>query len=69
MPWYSFTAVWPDNNRSGEAGATRLSDHEQAQRYAHILIRELKEHPDYRDPGLKMVVRDGDGDVIHIIPF
>jgi hypothetical protein len=65
---YSFAALWPDGSLN-DAGTTRLSDPEQADRYARLFIRELKERLNYRDPELKMVVRDGDGDVVRVIPF
>ena len=68
MPWYFFVAQWPDG-RLNEAGTTRLSDHEMARRYARLIIKELRQRPGYHDPELKMIVKDGNGDAIHIIPF
>jgi len=68
MPWYSFIAKWPDG-RSYDAGTTRLSDHEMARRYARLIIEELKRGPGYRDPEIKMIIKDSSGDVIHIISF
>ena len=68
MPRYSFAALWPDR-KSGEAGSTRLADDDQARVYAHLLIREFRSRPDYREPGLRMIVRNGTGDVLHDIPF
>jgi hypothetical protein len=68
MPWYTFTAVWPDGVLD-DARTTNLPGHDAAGRYARLIIRELKERPDYGDPQLKMIVKDADGDVIHVIPF
>jgi hypothetical protein len=68
MPWYVFTAVWPEG-RSGDASTTNLPNNDAARRYARRIIGELKERSDYGDPGLKMIVRNGDGDVVDIIPF
>jgi hypothetical protein len=68
MPWYSFTAVWPDG-KSGDARTTNLTDHDAASRYARLIIRELKQRPEFLDPNLQMIVRDADGEVIHVIPF
>lgn len=66
MPRYFFMAQWPDG-RSDDAGTTNLPDDAAARRYAHLVIRELREHPAYRDPGLKMLVRNGAGDLLHVI--
>lgn len=68
MPWYSFTAVWPDG-RSGDARSSNLPDHHAAGRYARLIIRDLKERTDYRDPQLKMIVKDPNGAITHIITF
>jgi hypothetical protein len=68
MPWYSFTAVWPEGP-SGDVRTTNLPNHDAAGRYARLIIRELKERPDYRHPQLKMVVKDADGTVVHVVPF
>jgi hypothetical protein len=68
MSWYSFTAVWP-NGRSYDAGATNSPDNDRARRYARLLIRELKERPDYHGSGLKMIVKNGKNDLIAIISF
>jgi hypothetical protein len=59
---------WPDG-QSGDARTTNLAGHDAAGRYARLIIRELKERADYRDPELRMIVADADGTVIHIIPF
>ena len=68
MPWYSFTAVWPDG-RSGDARTTNLPGDDAARRYARLIIRELKERADHRDPRLKMIVKDAEGAAIDVIPF
>ena len=68
MTWYSFRSSWPDG-RSAPPYTTNLADNEKARRYAHLLIQELKRGSDYSDVGLRMVVRDDNGDTIHIIPF
>jgi Domain of unknown function (DUF6894) len=69
MTWYSFTAEWPDNIRSGDAGTTRLSDDSQARHFAMLLVRELRERAEYKHPGLRMIVRNAEGDVVHVISF
>lgn len=48
---------------------TRLSDDDQARHYAKLLIRELKDRADHRDLGLRLIVRNDHGDLIHDIPF
>ena len=68
MPWYLFTASWPDG-RSEDARTTSLSDEDDARRYAQLIVRELKSRPDYRNGGQQMVVRDDDGNIVHIISF
>jgi hypothetical protein len=68
VPWYFFTTSWPDGT-SEDARSTSLSDEDQARHYAHLIIRELKARPDYRHAGQRMVVRDDNGDTIHIISF
>ena len=68
VPWYFFTASWPDGT-SEDARTTSLSDEDQARHYAHLIIRELKARPDYQHAGQRMVVRDDNGDTIHIISF
>jgi len=40
-----------------------------ARRYSRFIIGELKHRPGYDDPEIKMIVKDGDGDVIHTITF
>jgi hypothetical protein len=66
MPRYFFMTQWPDG-RSDDAGTTSLPNDAAARRYAHLLIRDLRENPDYRDPGLKLFVRNGDGELLHAI--
>lgn len=68
MMWYLFRTSWPDGS-SDDARTTNLSDADAARRYAHLIIRELKERPDYCDSGLRMVVRDDNGDMIDVISF
>jgi hypothetical protein len=68
MSSYSFTALLPDS-RSEDAGSTRFSDEKQAGHYAKLLIRELKGRSGYRDPGLRLLVRNVGGDLIQDIPF
>jgi hypothetical protein len=69
VPWYFFTASWPDGTSEEDARTTSLSDEDQARHYAHLIIRELKARPGYRHAGQRMVVRDDNGDTIHIISF
>jgi hypothetical protein len=66
VPWYLFTASWPDGT-SEDARTTSLSNDDDARRYAHLIIRELKARPDYRNKGQRMVVQDDDGNIVHII--
>ena len=68
MPWYSFTAVWPDG-QSGDTRTTNLPGDDAARRYARLIMRELKERPDHRDPRLKMIIKEADGAVVEVIPF
>lgn len=69
MPWYSFVTCWPEDG-CGDPRTTDLSDEDEAIHYAHLIIRELKAHPNYRAAGQTMVVRDeSSGNVVEIIPF
>jgi hypothetical protein len=68
MSWYSFMALWPDGTL-GDAGSTRLSDDDQARRYAKLLVGEYKTRPGYGDPGLRMIVRNNVGEIVDEVPF
>jgi hypothetical protein len=68
LPRYHFIIRWPDRD-DGDPEGTRLANVAAAQRYAERVIRELKEAGGYDDPGLLMVVADGDGNEILAIPF
>lgn len=68
MPWYFFVVQWPDG-RLDNVGTTNLPDDASARRYAKLLAQELKEKPEYRDPELKLIVRNSASDVIHIMPL
>jgi hypothetical protein len=62
MPWYSFSVSLPDGS-SQAAGSTNLSDDNAARRYAHLVIRDLRRRG-HHDPGMKLVVRNGEGETI-----
>jgi len=68
MPAYSFV-VESDIGKNHDVRWSYLPDHQRAHHYAHLIIQDLKTRPEYRDPNLKMIVRNRDGEVIHIIPF
>lgn len=68
MPWYSFTAVWPDG-RSSLADAQRLPDDDQARHDARRVIQELRQHLGYDAPGLRIVVLDNDGEAVDTVAF
>jgi len=68
MVWYAFAAEWRDG-RSDTIGVSNLADATAAQRHARLIIRELKELRGYHEPGLRMIVKEDDGDVIAVIPF
>jgi Domain of unknown function (DUF6894) len=69
LPLYRFVIRWPDGEHPDPQG-TRFPDIAAARRYAERVIVELKEAGgDYGDPELLMVVTDGDGNEILIIPF
>ncbi len=67
-PCYFFVIQWPDRQHDDRYGILLLSDAD-ALAYANRIIRELKETTGFDDPELKMVVRNANDDVIHIIPF
>ena len=67
-PWYSFATLGPDS-RSEDAGITSLSNDVQARHYAQLLVRELRSRPGYRVPGLRLIVRNDKGEIIHDLPF
>jgi hypothetical protein len=68
MPWYSFTTVWPDG-RSSLADALRLPNDDQARHHARRIVQELRQFPDYDEPGLEIVVLDNEGDTIDRFSF
>lgn len=68
LPWYIFAVQWADG-RLDNPYTTNLPSHEAATRFARLIIRELKERPEYRDPKLKMLVKDDNSEVIRVIPF
>ena len=68
MPIYLFV-VERDGRETDDIRWSNLADDRRAQGYARLLIRELNERPRYRGLNVKMIVKDGDGLVIHVIPF
>jgi diguanylate cyclase (GGDEF)-like protein len=54
MPLYSFSTVWPNTSEHDE-GASRLSNDDQAGRFACLLIDRLKRK--HESPGLRLIVR------------
>lgn len=68
MPLYFFVIQWPDREHDDYNG-TSLPNDAVAVRYAHRVIRELKEAGGYDDPELKMIIKNEAGAVIHTIPF
>ena len=68
MPMYTFVSEAGARQRDDIRWAN-LPDHRSARNYAKLIIRELKELPEYHDPRLRMIVKTSDGDVIHVIPF
>jgi hypothetical protein len=48
---------------------TLLPNDDAALTYAKRIVRELKESGGYDNPDLKMIVKNSDGEVIHLIPF
>jgi len=68
MPVYTF-AIESGGRPKDDIRWTNLPDRGWARKHACLIIQELKQRPEYRDPELKMVVKDGDGEVIDIIPF
>jgi hypothetical protein len=48
---------------------TLLPDDNAALAHAKRIIRELKDAGGYDDPNLKMIVKNSDGHVVHLIPF
>ena len=51
MPLYTFES---NGRQRDDIRWTNLSDHGWAHRHAHLIIQELKDHPNYHDPGLKI---------------
>jgi hypothetical protein len=69
LPRYHFIIRWPDHEHADPEG-TRFPDVAAARRYAERVIRELKVGGgDYDDPELLMVVTDGAGNEIFVVPF
>jgi hypothetical protein len=54
---------------SKDAGSTNLPDDDAARHYGHLIIRELKQREGRHNPNLKLVVRNGNDNVSHVIPF
>jgi hypothetical protein len=65
---YFFVIRWPDHNDDDAEGTLFLSK-SAALAYAERIIRELKEAGGYDEPGLTMIVRDHDDNVVYSIPF
>jgi hypothetical protein len=53
----------------GDRFGTLLPDDNAAHAYAKRTVQELKGAGGYDSPDLRMVVKNSDGDVIHVIPF
>jgi hypothetical protein len=68
VPWYFFAVLKPDGQLS-DAGSTNLPDGQAARQYGTLIVGDLKRRGDYPGPGLKLLVKDDSGDVIHVIPF
>jgi hypothetical protein len=67
VPRYYFALRWPDQTYEDETG-TLLSNDDDAHAKACRIIRELKEGG-YNDQDIEMVIKNEDGEVIHIIQF
>ena len=65
---YFFVLQWTDRQHDDPHGTLLLSDAD-AVAYAYRIVRELKEAGGYDDPDLKLIVKNANDDVIHIIPF
>ena len=65
---YYFVIRWPDHDDDDAEGTLFLS-RSAALAYAQRIIRELKEAGGYEQPGLTMLVRNADGEVLYSIPF
>ena len=65
---YFFILQWADHLHDDPHG-TDFPNAGAALKYAEQIIRELKEAGGYDDPSLKMIVKDADGGVVHVIPF
>ena len=65
---YFFIIQWPDGQHDDPHG-TDFPRAEDALKYSNRIIRELKEAGGYDDPNLRMIVKDSEGDVVHVIPF
>ena len=68
MPVYTF-AVEPGGRKNADIRWINLPDHGWAREHADLIIQALRQHPEYREPELKMVVKDCNGEVVHIIPL
>jgi hypothetical protein len=65
---YFFILQGP-NRHQGDSFGSLLSSDADALSLAHRIVRELKDGGGYSDPGLKVIVKNADDDVIHIVPF
>lgn len=65
---YFFVLQW-SNRQNEDSYGTPLPSDAEALRLAYRIIRELKQAGGYEDPNLKIIVKNADNQVIHIVPF
>lgn len=64
---YYFAIRWPDRTYEDETGEALPND-DDARIEACRIIQELREDG-YGNENIKMIVKNEDGDVIHVLPF
>jgi len=69
MPVYNFVIESDGSEQDGDVRWTHLPSSDRARDYGRLFVQELKSRPEYQRRGLRMVIKNFDGDVLHIIPF
>lgn len=66
---YFFILQGSDGLQDDDLNGTLFPSDAAAQEYAHRIVRELKEGKGYNSHKLEMIVKNSDGDIIHLITF
>jgi len=69
MPRYFFVVCGPDGESHDDNAGTDFSNEAGAFAYAERIVRELKGAGGYDEPGWALLVKNGNGEEIALLPF